>query len=137
LPLSDKLYKELIMKAKIRIINITNTESENEKIKQFLEKNSSFQLITQFFSGKEAFSQCANFSPDIILIDRDIEDIDSIELLRQITLACPSAKFIMVSYVNEPEWIREALLSGAKCFLTKPITQAELQHQIIYAYTRT
>ena len=57
-------------------------------------------------------------------------DMDGIQATALITESVPTAAVIMMSVQNDPDYMRRAMLAGARNFLTKPIKMDELYSTI-------
>ena len=68
-------------------------------------------------------------SPDIVLLDIRMPDIDGIELLRKMKAKTSNTKFLMVSVASERE--KEAIEAGADGFISKPFPITYLEQTII------
>ncbi len=72
----------------------------------------------------QAQDQIANFVPDVILLDINVEGPDT-----GITLAAnknPEAKIIYITAQNDSETIQKAIATQPESYLTKPIKKADL-----------
>jgi DNA-binding response OmpR family regulator len=74
---------------------------------------------------KDCMSLVSSRRPDIVLIDRFINEADGFTILRSVRSIC-SAPVIMFSYGREEGTVVNAFDSGADGFLTKPLRQMEL-----------
>jgi pilus assembly protein CpaE len=63
-------------------------------------------------------------------------DMDGIQATTLITEAVPTAAVIMMSVQNDPDYLRRAMLAGARNFLTKPILPDELYNTIRTVHVR-
>jgi DNA-binding NtrC family response regulator len=72
-------------------------------------------------TGEEALRKMADASPDLILLDLSLPDIDGIEVLRRLQAMNIQSPIVMVSGVGTVESAVEALKLGAWDFLTKPL----------------
>jgi pilus assembly protein CpaE len=74
--------------------------------------------------------------PDIILMDINMPDMDGITASQRITGQYPGTQVIMMSVQSETDYIRRAMVAGARDFLTKPFSLDELLTAIHNAYQR-
>jgi len=85
---------------------------------------SGHEVIAEAANGDEAIQQFQQAKPDLVLMDivmpPGTKAKDGIEALKQIVLANPSAKIVMVSSYGQQALIAEALRAGAKDFIVKP-----------------
>lgn len=80
-------------------------------------------------SGKEAISMTASYSPDLILLDLGLPDMDGMEVLRTIRVWTNIPVVIVSARGHEREKV-EALDLGADDYITKPFGTAELLARI-------
>ena len=85
---------------------------------------SGHQVVAEATNGDEAIQQFQEAKPDLVLMDIVMppgpKAKDGIEALRQIVVANPTAKIVMVSSYGQQALIAEALKAGAKDFIVKP-----------------
>lgn len=81
----------------------------------------SFTRTTQ-----EALQVLAQHQPDIILVDDAVADGASIEAIRKLAIIAPATPIVALADEQAVDYVREALLAGARAFLTKPLHEAEI-----------
>lgn len=79
--------------------------------------------------GKEAISMAASYSPDLILLDLGLPDLDGIEVIKTIR-QWTEIPIIVVSARGQEREKVEALDLGADDYLTKPFGTSELLARI-------
>lgn len=72
-------------------------------------------------NGKEAIEQYLKLKPDLVFMDITMPEMEGLEAVQGIIDRDASAKIVMVSSNGYQDVIKEALDSGAKHFLTKPV----------------
>lgn len=85
--------------------------------------------ILKAASGKEAISMTASYSPDLILLDLGLPDMDGMEVLKTIRVWTNIPVVIVSARGHEREKV-EALDLGADDYITKPFGTAELLARI-------
>lgn len=103
-------------------------------IKQMLEKNG-FEQIEEAANGVEAVEKYKVLSPDIVTMDITMPDMDGIEALKKIMEYDPKAKVVMVSAMGQESMVKDAIISGAKNFIVKPIKEDQLIKTLIKVLT--
>jgi two-component system chemotaxis response regulator CheY len=103
-------------------------------IKQMLEKNG-FEQIEEAATGVEAVEKYKKLSPDIVTMDITMPDMDGIEALKKIMEYDPKAKVVMVSAMGQESMVKDAIISGAKNFIVKPIKEDQLIKTLIKVLT--
>ena len=61
--------------------------------------------------------------PDVVTMDISMPVMNGITALKQIINKDPQANVIMVTAVGQEEFIKEAVLNGAKYFIVKPLEE--------------
>ncbi len=76
-------------------------------------------------SGKTALMEAASHTPDILLLDLGLPDMDGVEVIRQVR-AWSQMPIIVISARSEDADKIDALDAGADDYLTKPFSVEEL-----------
>jgi len=88
-------------------------------------KSNGFTVSGEAGSGELAIDMIAELQPDIITLDNILPDMTGIDILKTIQPGKPPY-VIMISSVGQESVREEALRSGAKHYLVKPINHDEL-----------
>jgi CheY-like chemotaxis protein len=83
-------------------------------------------------TSRQALEQVRQQTPDAILLDIMLPDINGVELCRQLRAdpATAGVPIIMISAIAPPQ-MRESMEAGANAYLTKPITLQTLKAALI------
>ena len=73
---------------------------------------------------------CGGISPDIVIADIRMPELDGLSLLRRIKEAKRDINFLIVSGYRNFEYVRDALQNEAEDYLLKPIRRAELNEAL-------
>jgi two-component system, response regulator PdtaR len=97
--------------------------------------NLGHQVVGTASTGAELVAQCLAASPDLVITDIKMPDMDGIEAARQIyqKTALP---FILISGFQDPEFLERARASYILAYLIKPIKGKDLQPAIAIAVRR-
>ncbi len=120
----------------ITIMLVDDIPETRENIKKLLAFEPDFKVVGSFGNGREAVTMAKEMRPDIIIMDINMPDMDGIQATSEITKAVPTAAVVMMSVQNDPDYLRKAMLAGARNFLTKPIDTDELYNTIRTVYAR-
>ena len=77
-------------------------------------------------NGREAIEQYLKLKPDLVFMDITMPEMEGVEAVQNIMGQDASAKIVMVSSNGYQDMIKQALDSGAKHFLTKPVEPAQV-----------
>ena len=91
-------------------------------LKNMLEKNG-FLIAGEATNGQEAIMNYFQLKPDVVKMDISMPVMNGITALKQIINKDPQANVIMVTAVGQEEFIKEAVLNGAKYFIVKPLEE--------------
>ena len=92
-------------------------------IKDILSKNG-YNVAGEAENGLKAVEKYKEVSPDLVLMDITMPEMDGIQALREIKKVDVGAKVIMCSAMGQQAMVIESIQAGAKDFIVKPI-QAE------------
>ena len=110
----------------IKIIIVDDHEMVRKTWKMILQQNEQFNIVCECSGGNEAIEEAQAYKPDIILMDINMSPINGFEATRKITELVPTTKIIGLSINNQPTYARNIMQLGAKGFVTKNSTSAEM-----------
>jgi len=85
-----------------------------------------YEVVGEARDGVSALESLARLTPDIVLLDVVMPEIDGIEVLRNTRRDYPDTAVIMVTGNASAENVQEALKSGAAGFVVKPFNAAKV-----------
>ena len=92
-------------------------------IKDILTKNG-YNVAGEAENGIKAVEKYKEVSPDLVLMDITMPEMDGIQALKEIRKTDAGAKVIMCSAMGQQAMVIESIQAGAKDFIVKPF-QAE------------
>ena len=116
----------------MKILIIDDVKTNILLIESILKKIGKWEMIS-FLNPVEALKWCEANTPDLIITDYMMPDLDGINLSRKIRDLKKEEQFpiIMITAHGEDKIKMEALKNGITDFLTKPFNIAEFQARII------
>ena len=83
-------------------------------------------------SGPEALASIQNISPDLILLDIEMPEMDGLDVLQQMNSEQLLGRIpvIMISAVDETDTVVECIKMGAVDYLVKPIDHATVKEKV-------
>ena len=94
-------------------------------IKTILE-NENHEVIAEASNGEEAYNLFCQYKPDLVTMDVSMPHTNGIVAVKKIINNYPDANIIMVSAISQRDMVFEALESGAKHYIIKPITREKI-----------
>jgi DNA-binding NarL/FixJ family response regulator len=91
-----------------------------------IESQADLRIVGEAANGREAVEAAAKLSPDIVLMDVRMPELDGIEATRQIIEGDSSVRIIVLTTFDIDEYAYAALRAGASGFLLKDAPPAEL-----------
>ena len=111
---------------KISVLVVDDIPEMRENIRKLLAFENDIEVVAVAGNGKDAIECARQYKPNVILMDINMPDMDGITAAELIVQAVPSAQVIMVSVQSEADYLRRAMLVGARDFVTKPFSAEEL-----------
>lgn len=122
------------MTEKIRVLIADDIAATRENICKLMGFHPEVAAVGQAGDAAEAIEQAKTLQPDIILMDINMPGMDGISATEIITTQVPDASIIIMSVQGEQEYLRRAMIAGAKNYLIKPFTGDELLQAIRQVY---
>ena len=94
-------------------------------------ENLGHNVVAQAKSGKEAIELYKIHMPDLVTMDITMPIMNGIESLKRIKSKFKDAKIIMVTSHGEEKLVMDAITSGARGYVLKPITEEKITEAII------
>jgi pilus assembly protein CpaE len=120
---------------KIRVVIVDDIAETRENIRKLLQFEPDVEVVGVARTGREAIDISKDVKPDVLLMDINMPDMDGIAATEIIRKVVPFAQIVILSIQNDPNYMRRAMLAGARDFLTKPPTIDELNSAIRRAGT--
>lgn len=110
----------------IRVIIVDDLPETRENVRKLLQFEQDIDVIGQAGTGEEAIELAQAHQPDIILMDINMPGVDGIGASQRISELVPHAQIIIMSVQSDSNYLRRAMMAGARDFLTKPFGGDEL-----------
>jgi len=115
---------------KIRVVIVDDIAETRENIRRLLQFEPDVEVVGVARTGREAIDISKDVKPDVLLMDINMPDMDGIAATEIIRKMVPFTQIVILSIQNDPNYMRRAMLAGARDFLTKPPTIDELNSAI-------
>ncbi len=88
------------------------------------------EVIGEAADGRAALKLVEDLSPDIVIMDISMPDLNGIDATRRITAEHPKVKVIALSMHYDKQFVSEIFKAGASGYLLKDCAFDELEHAI-------
>ncbi|MEV5498457.1 response regulator transcription factor [Nonomuraea fuscirosea] len=93
---------------------------------ELLTADPGIEITGQAATGREAVERAGRLTPDIVLMDVRMPDLDGIAATRQLSRTAPDVKILILTTFEQDDYIFGALRAGASGFLLKRARPEEL-----------
>src|SRR5215211_8986828 len=118
----------------IRVMLVDDHTMVRRGLATFLKVFDDLQLAGEAESGAAAIQLCAEFLPDVILMDMVMSDMDGVAATRAIRQQFPQVQVIALTSFKEGDLVKHALEAGAIGYLLKDVSADELAEAIRAAH---
>jgi DNA-binding NarL/FixJ family response regulator len=110
----------------IRVLVADDQALVRSGFRMILEARDDIDVVGEAENGREAVDLAAVTSPDVILMDIRMPELDGVEATRRILGSGSSARVLMLTTFDLDEYAVRAIRAGASGFLLKDVRPAEL-----------
>ncbi|HKJ26760.1 MAG TPA: response regulator [Anaerolineales bacterium] len=111
---------------KITVVIVDDIAETRENIKKLLQFEPNVEVVGVGRTGAEAIKVAIETKPDVVLMDINMPDMDGITATERIREKVPATQIVILSVQSDSNYMRKAMLAGARDFLTKPPDLDEL-----------
>jgi pilus assembly protein CpaE len=110
----------------IRVMIVDDIAETRENIRKLLQFEADIEVVGAARTGEEALQMAGDVEPDVVLMDINMPDMDGIAVTEALLREVPYAQVVMLSVQSEADYMRRAMLAGARDFIAKPPSGDEL-----------
>lgn len=103
----------------ISIAIVEDEKNYNNALKKVINYQKDMKVIAQFFDGNDAMMNLPGISPDVVMMDIQLQDMLGIEIIEKLRKEMPDTQFIMCTSFDDDEKIFNSLKAGAMGYLVK------------------
>lgn len=105
-----------------RVLIVDDASFMRMSIRAMLERNG-YEIVGEAENGAEAILKYMELRPDIVTMDITMPEMSGIEALQGILKEDSKAKIIMMTAMGQESMVKQAIISGAKGFIIKPLKE--------------
>jgi DNA-binding NarL/FixJ family response regulator len=91
-----------------------------------LEKEKDLEVVGEAGDGQEAIGKVRELSPDIVVMDINMPNLDGIEATRQILSESPDTRVVALSVHSSKRFVRDMFQAGAAGYILKESVPEEM-----------
>lgn len=110
----------------ITVLIVDDAADTRSSIRRLLGLSLGMQVVGEADNGEEAIRKVNQLNPNVVLMDINMPGMDGITATEKICAAHPHTVVIVISVQGEMEYLRKAMIAGAKDYLVKPFGADEL-----------
>jgi DNA-binding NarL/FixJ family response regulator len=99
-------------------------------LRDALEATPGFEVLAEATDGAEAVQLATELSPDVVLMDLQMPEINGVEATRQILRARPDIHILVLTMFDSDSSVFAAVRAGAKGYLLKGADQQDVERAI-------
>jgi two-component system response regulator NreC len=110
----------------IRILLADDHAVVRQGFRAILAQQPDMQIVGEAGNGRDALTLAQETSPDVIVMDVAMPELNGIEATRRLSTALPSTRVLALSMHKDSVYVREMLKAGAKGYLLKDSVEHDL-----------
>lgn len=114
----------------IKVLLVDDHEMVRIGVASYLAVQDDIEVVGEAENGKVGFEKALELRPDVIMMDLVMDVMDGIESTKKIMAAWPEAQILIVTSFIDDEKVYPAIEAGAKSYILKTSTAAEIADAI-------
>lgn len=115
----------------VKIVIADDHQLMREGLSSLLSQQDDIQVVGQATNGREAVQLAEKDSPDVVVMDVSMPDLNGIDATRQIVARSPKTKVIALSMHSDRQFVAEMFRAGARGYLLKDGAFEDLANAIL------
>jgi len=108
------------------VLLVDDQELMRMAFRMVIESQADLRVVGEAATGEQAVTRARELSPDVVLMDVRMPDLDGVEATRRIVASGSDARVIILTTFDLDEYVYAGLRAGASGFLLKDAQPAEL-----------
>ena len=99
---------------------VDDIQQTRENVIRSLNFHPNIEIVATASNGEQAIEFARKTKPDVVLMDVNMPDMDGITATTGVKKVVPYTQVIILTVQDDVDYMRKAMLAGARDFLTKP-----------------
>lgn len=110
----------------VRVLLVDDDDLMRAGLRSVLSSDDTIAVVGEAGDGSEAVERVRALSPDVVLMDVRMPNLDGVSATREVLAAQPETRVLILTTFEEDDYIFGALSAGASGFLLKRTSPEEL-----------
>jgi two-component system, NarL family, response regulator NreC len=113
-------------RSKLRLVLADDHNMMRSGLRLLLEREPGFSVVGEASDGREAIEITDAQTPDVVVMDVAMPNLNGIEAARRVTTSHPNTSVIILSMHSDESYVLRALNAGARGYLLKDSAESDL-----------
>jgi DNA-binding NarL/FixJ family response regulator len=114
----------------LKVMVVDDHAVVRQGIRAVVEGAEGVEVVADAGSGPEAIGLVAKTSPDVVVLDVNMPEMDGLEVTRRLRAGGNDCRILILSMHDNPEYVLEALRAGADGYVLKDADPSELREAV-------
>ena len=114
---------------KLRILLADDHEIVRQGVRMLIEKEPGWEVCAEAADGRKAVALAEKLTPDVVVLDMGMPELNGLEAARQIKRALPKTEVLIFTGEESEQLIHEVFATGARSYILK----SELSEHLVAA----
>ena len=114
----------------IRVLIADDQALVRDGFGMILDAQPDMEVVGQASDGREAVEMARALTPDVVLMDIRMPEVDGVEATRRLVADPTSPRILMLTTFDQNEYVYDAMKAGASGFLLKDVRRDELVNAV-------
>jgi DNA-binding NarL/FixJ family response regulator len=112
--------------SKLRIFLADDHMIVREGLKTLINAQPDMEVVGEAENGRDAVKSAVELSPDVVVMDISMPEMNGIEATERLRKECPSTKIVALTIYEDTGYLRQSLKAGASGYVLKRAVVEEL-----------
>ena len=117
-------------KKQITVLLTENRANVRKFLKLSVELDGDIEVVGEAKNGREAVQLTKSLHPEVVVMDIAMPLLNGLQATRQIMEIFPATRVLILSAHSDPEYIKQAVISGASGYLIKQSSTQSLAQAV-------